>query len=232
MSVLGVPHPSTGTYLLGVDLAPLGFDPNVVLVLDDGVPASNSLSGLGATGIDMDAAGGLGGDGSPSFATSLVFSFAGQRISAPGGGLAQLVEPLLNDPGYTNRTPAFPGGTGGPGFLLGTPDDVLGAPDGVLPVVGSLLLPEFGFYSMGSFGLVVLGFDGSLDRNANIGGTPFDFVVYDVGGTAESGFLVFDRVPEPGNLSAFLVVGLSALIAVRRRRARDSESSSEPRETG
>jgi hypothetical protein len=220
VSVLGIPDPITGTTLLAVDLGSLSFDPNVAVLIDDGLPPSGAPSGLGASGIDMDAAGGLSGDGSLVYASTLFGFLAGQRIDAPGDAVIQAIEPLLNAPGYTNRTLAAPGGTGGPGFLLGTPDDVLGAPDAIPPAVltsgGIVLLPEFGFYSIGSFGIVGLGFDSPLDRNANIGGTPFDFVVYDVGGTPENGFVVFDRTPEPGSLSLFLGLGLSAIIAVKR----------------
>ena len=232
ISVLGIPHPSSGTTLIGVDLASLSFDPNRVFVIDDAVPPDNFTSGLAATGLDLDAAGGLGGDGLASFATELVFVLPGWRISAPGDAVIHLIEPLLNDPLYTNKTPALPFGPGGPGFLLGTPDDVLGAPDAVLPVVGSLLLPEFGFYSMGSFGILGLGFGTALDRNANIGGTPFDFVIYDFGGTPDNALLIFDRVSEPGTVSLLLGLGLTGLIAVKRRWTRAPGSSSGRHGTG
>jgi hypothetical protein len=218
--VLGVS--SGAPSLIAFDLATLGFDPLGFLAIDDAIPAADSDSGLAGSGIDLDAVAGISSSSMPIYAAS-VFSFApGQRISAPAGSLATNIEPLISDPGYTNKTTAMPGGTGGPGFLLGTPDDALGSSDSVNPLPGGALLPEFGFLSIGSGGLISLLFAEPVNRNGNIGGTAYDLVYYDFGGAGDSGFFQVDvhgiPVPEPGVLS-LLAMRLLFFDLRRRRRA-------------
>ena len=217
--VLGVS--SSAPSLIAFDLDGLGFDPLGFLVIDDAIPAANSDSGLAGSGIDLDAVAGISSSSVPIYAAS-VFSFApGERISAPGGSLAASIEPLINDAGYTNRTTAMPGGTGGPGFLLGTADDTLGSSDSLFPLSGGTLQPELGFLSIGSGGRISLLFAEPLNRNGNIGGTVYDLVYYDLGGAGDSGFFQVDvegiPVPEPGVLSLF-AMSLLFLEARRRRR--------------
>ena len=222
--------------LVAFDLGSLTFDPTAVLLVDDGVPAGNALSSLAASGLDVDAAAGLTTSGDANYASGVHVYQPGERISASAGaGSATLVEAYTNSATPPARSVAAPGGTGGPGYLIGAATDALGAPDAVLSAIQSppgsgtfVLDPNNlprGYVAIGSGGQLSLLFASPIDRDGNIAGTPWDFVYWDTGGAGDNGFLLCDTqpiepivTPEPA-MTLLLGAGLVSIVSrIRHRR--------------